>query len=320
MKEAAIAQTCLHAGWSAELRECIGGPTPKACLEGLTETQRTAYREALSRWSDEFPEEERDGQPTDDDHVVFVDCGTAVGDASQYAPVLVQKGEPRELAVALRRQHLLALCEDWRNDVRTCFDQMKQPERCRALLEPDQRQELIDRLAEVDALMAKVGAAKAPACKKVVEMHYADAHWKGRLGALTPAEKKKLVGDARKAMVDACTAEKWNASVRSCIAVGGGDPCFIAAGMSVHTWGFPPSAMPIKTGIAECDAYADALRALARCNQIPRQAAQTMLDAYQQTAAGMANLTGASRTAAANSCKQADSAIRQSAQSLGCTI
>jgi hypothetical protein len=321
MKEAAIAQACLHDQWSAEIRACIGGtPAPKTCLAQLAQAQRVAYQAKLERWADDFPEEQLDEEATDEDQVAFIDCATAVGDASQYAPVLVQKGAERELAVALRRQQLLALCDDWTNEARKCFDQVKRPEQCRGLLEPDQQQDLVDRLAEVDVVMAKVAGTKPPTCKRVVELHYADAQWKGKLDALKPGEKKKIVIESRKRMREACTAEKWTDSVRSCIAVGGGSPCFLAAGMSVHAWGFPPSAVPLKTGIPECDAYADTLRALAGCNQIPRQAAQAMLDAYQQTAPVMANLPANQRTAAASSCKQADSAIRQSAQSLGCTI
>jgi hypothetical protein len=320
MKEAAIAQTCLHEQWPADVRACIGGPAPKGCLVKLAEAQRVAYHAKLASWADEFPDEQLDEEPTDEDHLAFIDCSTAVGDASQYAPVLAQKGEERELAVALRRQHLLALCEDWSTEARECFDQIKQPARCRALLEPDQQRVLIDRLADVEDVMARIGGTKAPTCKRVVVLHYADARWKGKLDAIKAGEKKKIVIESRKRMLEACTAEKWTGSVRSCITVGGGDPCFIAAGMTAHAWGFPPSAIPIKTGIPECDAYADALRALASCNQIPRQAAQAMLDAYQQSAPAMANLPANQRTAAASSCKQADSAIRQSAQSLGCTI
>jgi hypothetical protein len=319
MKEAAIAQTCLHEQWPGDVRACIGGPAPKGCLAKLAEPQRVAYHAKLASWAEEFPEELLDEEPTDE-HLAFIDCSMAVGDASQYAPVLVQKGEERELAVALRRQHLLALCEDWSNEARTCFDQIKQPARCRALLEPDQQRDLIDRLADVEDLMSRIAGTKAPTCKRVVEVHYADARWKGKLDAIKAGEKKKIVIESRKRMALACAAEKWTGSVRSCIAVGGGDPCFIAAGMTAHAWGFPPSAIPIKTGIPECDAYADALRALATCNQIPRQAAQAMLDAYQQSAPVMANLPANQRTATASSCKQADSAIRQSAQSLGCTI
>jgi hypothetical protein len=320
MKEAAIAQACLHDAWPAAVLACIGGTAlPKACLAQLAEPQRVAYHAKLGHWADDFPDEQLD-EESPDDEVKFVDCATAVGDASQYAPVLAQKGEERELAVALRRRHLLALCEDWSTEARRCFDEVKKPESCRVLLEPDQQQDLIDRLGDVEVLMSKIGAAKTPACKRVVEVHYADARWKGKLDAMKPGEKKKIVIESRKRMLEACVADKWTGGVRSCITVGGGDACFIAAGMSVQTWGFPPSAIPIKTGIPACDAYADALRALAGCNQIPRQAAQTMLDAYQQTAAAMANMTGATRTAAASSCKQADSAIRQSAQSLGCTI
>ena len=324
MKEEAIAKSCLHDKWSAEIVDCIGGTANAyACLDKLEQAQRAALRERLERWNDAFPDEvldDAEDKVVDEDHLDYVDCAKAVGDPSQYAPVVTLKGEERDLSRALRKNHILALCEDWSTEARRCFEQQTAPERCRTLLEPDQKQALFDRIAEVDALMAKIAAAKAPACKKVVEVHYADAHWKGKLGAMKPGEKKKIIVESRKKMGESCTTDKWNASVRGCIVLGGGDACFVAAGMSAYTWGFPPTGIAIKTGIPECDAYADALRALVSCTQIPRQAAQTMLDAYQQTASALANLPAAQRTAAANSCQQADSAIRQSARSLGCTI
>jgi hypothetical protein len=315
MKEEAIAKACLHDKWPAEVLACVGGANAKSCLDKLTPAQRKSYRARIARWNDEFPDEELDDE-TMENLVDFVDCGNAIGDASQYVPVLTLKGEERELAIAMRRKRLLALCEDWSTEARRCFQDVKQPERCRTQLEPDQKRALVDRLAEVDALMAKIAATKPPVCKKLVDAHYADARWKGKLEALKPAERKKVIAASRTAMVKACTDEKWSVTVRSCVAADAGNGCFVTHG----AWGFPPNAIPIKTGIPECDLYGDVLRALVQCNQIPKPAVQAMLDAYQQTAAGYANMSAAERTTAARSCSQADSAIRQSARSLGCTI
>jgi hypothetical protein len=322
MKEAAIAKACLHDKWSPAVLDCIGETADsKPCLDQLTPPQREAYHERLMRWTDSFPDEVAvEDTPVDLPQPLFVDCGKAVGDASQYPPVVTLKGEERDLARALRRNHLLVLCEDWSTEARQCFEQLKAPDRCRALLEPDQRQDLVDRIAEVDALMAKVTAAKAPPCKKVVDVHYADARWKGKLDVLSPPEKKRIVIESRKKMMGTCISDKWIPSVRSCIVLGGGDACLVAGGIGAYAWGFPPTAVAIKSGIPECDAYGDALRALMACNQIPRPAIQQMLDAHQQTAPTLANMPALQRTAAANSCKQADSGIRQSARSLGCTI
>ncbi|MDQ3336312.1 MAG: hypothetical protein M4D80_14180 [Myxococcota bacterium] len=316
MKEEAIAKACLHDKWPAEVLDCVGStPNAKTCLDKLASAQRKAYRERIARWNDAFPEEVLDDE-TLENLVDFVDCANAVGDPSQYAPVLTLEGEDRELAITMRRTRLLVLCEDWSTDARRCFQDVKQPERCRTLLEPDQKRDVIDRIAEVDAVMAKVAATKPPTCKKLVEVHYADARWKGKLEALPPADKKKVIAESRTAMVKACTDERWSGTLRSCIAADGGGACFAKAG----SWGVPPSAIAVKTGIPDCDAYGDALRALTTCNQIPRQAVQAMLDAYQQMAPSYANSSAAERTAAAKICSQADSAIRQSARSLGCTI
>ena len=325
MKEVAIAKACLHDKWSTEIVDCVGSTTnTKGCLDKLDSKQRAAYRERLARWNDTFPDEALDEEAVDEDHLDFVACAKAVGDASQYAPVLTLGGEDRELATALRRHHILALCEDWSMEARRCFEQLKAPERCRTLLEPDQKQDLVDRLAEVDVLMAKVAVvAKKPAsfaCKQVVGFHYADARWKGKLDAMKPPERRKLIAESRALMLKACTDDRWRASLRSCLVAQGGEQCFVAAGIGALTWGFPASAIPIKTGIPECDAYGDALRALASCTAIPNGAAQTMLDGFQRIAPTYANMGAAERTAAAKSCAQSDAAIRQSARSLGCTI
>lgn len=335
MKEEAIAKACLHDHWSREVLECVGNTTkPKPCLDKLGPIQKGAYRKRLASWNESFPLEplDDDAPDVDEDHLDYVDCADAVGDVSSYAPVLGLKGTDREIAVTMRRQHVLALCEDWSKEARTCFEQAKAwasgattaIARCRVVLEPDQEQELADRLADVDALMRKIELlGKKPGafeCKKVVEAHYADARWVGKLGAMKPGDRKKTIAASRAAMTRACNDEKWNASFRGCLVAQGGEACFTASGITPMTWGFPPSVLPIKTGIAECDAYGDALRALINCTAIPRQAAQTMLDGYLQVVPYYLNISAAERGQAAKSCAQADSAIRQSARSLGCTI
>lgn len=322
MKEEAIAKACLHDKWSQDVIDCAGStPSAKRCLARLDAKQRSALAMRLGDWNEEFPDETFDDPRLDEDFVDFVDCTKAIGDASRYAPVLTQTGEARELAVAMRRHQLLALCEGWLTEHRLCFErEQDDPDGCRMVLPPAWRQAIVDRLAEVDAVMAKVAATKPPTCQRVVAFHYADARWKDKLAAMKAAARKKIIAESRARMRKACTDESWTASLRSCIVAQGGDHCFHAASITPATWGFPASGIPVKTGIPECDAYGDALRALASCKQIPRQAVQTMLDQYQEAVPTFAIMSAAQRTAAARSCTHADAAIRQSARSLGCTI
>lgn len=318
-KEATIANACLHGKWSREVIDCIGSSaTPRDCLANLTPAQSTAYRKQLVAWLDEYPDEE-----LEDDHEelaeTFIDCKQGIGDVSQYAPAITASGSRRELAVSLRRHHVLELCEEWDEEVKQCFVAGKSPAACRTLLERDQEQAVVDALVEVDTLLARVDARKGPAtCDRVVKTHYADARWKGVLAKVKPAERARVIAESRKRMRAACNSEAWSEPVRACIVAAGGDACFHASGIAA--WGFPPSVVPIKTGIPECDAYGDALRALVKCTAIPRRAAQSMLDGFQRAAPGYASMTGAQRTMAASNCKHSDAAIRQSAKSLGCTI
>lgn len=321
IKEATIANACLHDKWPREVIDCVGSSvSPRGCLAKLTPAQSGAYRKQLVAWLDAYPDEELeddaiDAAIADDD----IECKQGIGDVLQYAPGVTATGKQRELAISLRRYHVLALCEDWEEMVKQCFVDGKSAAACRMLLDPDQERDVADKLAEVDAILARVAARKGPAsCDLAVKTHYADARWKGVLANAKPAERMRVIAKSRKLMRAACTADAWSENLRACIIAAGGDACFHATGTA--PWGFPPSAIPIKTGIAECDSYGDALRALVKCNAIPRQAAQSMLDSFQRAAAAYANMTGAQRTAAASSCRHSDAAIRRSATSLGCTI
>jgi hypothetical protein len=322
MKEEAIAKACLFDHWPGEVLECVGSNTqPRTCLDKLGVEQRGAYRKKMAVWNESFPDEALDEvAPVDEDKADFIECSDGIGDVSQYAPVLILKGPDRELALSMRRNAVLALCEDWSTEVRRCFERKEASGRCRGMLEPDQEQDLVDRLADIDTVMARIALAGKTDCKKVVDVHYADARWQGKLVTFKPQDKKKVIARSRAAMVKACADDKWSESLRGCIVAQGGDACFVASGITVATWGFPPSGLPIKSGIAECDAYADTLRALLTCTAIPRQAAQTMLDGHQQTVPRYLNMKPAERTEAAKSCAASDSAIHQSAKNLGCAI
>jgi hypothetical protein len=206
----------------------------------------------------------------------------------------------------MRRHAVLAQCDNWSTKLRACVAK-DGPAKCAV--------DLARPLAQIDVIMRKVDGVKAT-CADAVKAHYADTSWTGKVPAMKPRELKRVMADSRARMTKACTDDKWSEPVRACIVVHGGDACFVGIG----AWGFPALGIAIKTGIADCDSYSDTLYALLTCTAIPHQAVEQMLTSYQQTVPAFANMTAAQKAAAANACKASDSAIRQSATSLGCTI
>lgn len=198
MKEAAIARACLHDKWPREVVDCVGSSVhPKPCLEKLADEQRAAYAKKLLAWVDAYPDEKLDLDAPPEPEEIDVACADGVGDVAQYTPAITSSR--RALAIALRKQRVLELCEDWEMSVRACFQAGKPPAMCRRLLDPDQEQELADKLDEVDALLAK--AVKAPPCSAL------------------KAKKR-------------CVDEKWSDDLRACLGAGGGDACFEATGVT----------------------------------------------------------------------------------------
>jgi hypothetical protein len=314
MKEEAIARACFHDHWTQAVIDCVGTDAkPAACLDKLEEDQNLAYREKLRSWNDEFPDEKLD-LPDEPEPEKPLECAFVIGDLAQYVK-LALKSADRELAIAMRRSVLLPLCDDWSAEARKCFATQVMPSNCATKLEPDQATELHDKMLDIDHLFDRIATAGAQTCDKVVKVHYADDKWK-----LKSKDRKRLITESRARMVKACADEQWSEALRGCIVIEDSDRCWLAAGITTGTWGYPASGIPIKTGVAECDAYGDTLRALAACTQIPKQAAQTMLDNFKVMADGLTNIGAGKRIEAANSCKASEKAIRQSASSLGCTI
>nr|MBA3817323.1 hypothetical protein [Deltaproteobacteria bacterium] len=330
MKEAAIAKACLHGQWSADVLACIGSArTARECLTTLTPAQRELLQRQLAAWNDAYPDELLEDAGEDDDVDVadlsYVDCAQGVGDVATYAPPLTVTGDDKELATALRRAAITILCDGWATDVRRCFQDGEPLATCRGQLAPDQEQALASKLADVAGLTARAAALrKQPAkltCPRVAATHYGDGAWRGKLDAIKGAERRKLIADSRAKLAKACTADAWSPNLRACLVAGGGEACFAAISPALaRAWGYPAGGLVVKTGIPECDSYGDALRALAQCPQVPRAAAQSLLDSYQQTAASFASTPIADRPARAAACKLGDVAIRQSASGLGCTI
>jgi hypothetical protein len=336
-KEAAIARTCKLERWPADVLRCVGEqPRARPCLDRLTEDQRTAYHDALVAWNDSYPEEEleeTDGGGVDGliggDH--YIDCSDAIADAAGFAPAVTLTGDSRDYVLELRKAALLELCEDWDMARRACFHDValvggasSAPEidRCRARLEPAHARAVTDRLAAIDALGAKIAGLKKTAashdCKKVVAAHYADAAWKGKLDAVKGAERTRAIAESRAKMAKACTEDRWPANMRACIVAGGAEACFTA--VSSSSWGFPAIGVIVKTGIPECDAYAETMKAVDACTAMPQSQRDTVKRSWGYLSASWTNATPDRRVAIAASCKAVDEAVRRAVSSAGCKI
>jgi hypothetical protein len=333
-KEAAIAHTCKLERWPAELLRCVGEkPEARPCLEKLSEAQRTAYDQALVAWNEVYPDEtiEETSDTGADLGIMdrYVDCSEAIQDVSGFTPAVTLTGGDRDYVLELRKAALLTLCEDWEYDKRICFRDVANGggatspaaiDACRAQLDPVHAKAVTDKLAELDKLGAKVAALKKTAashdCKKVVATHYADAEWKGKMEATKGAERTKAIAESRAKMTKACTDEKWPPSTRACIVAGGGETCY--SSVSSSSWGFPAVGVFVKSGIPECDAYGETIKAADACTAIPQSQRDAIKRSWGYLSASWANTPPDRRAATAASCKQVDDAIKRAIASAGC--
>ena len=103
-----------------------------------------------------------------------VDCIKASAPSQHLTPRLAQTGTDLTFAIAIRADAVEMACDDWSNAIRSCFaDAVPSTiDSCRKALQPDQAKLLTDKLAESDALLAKIAtlAKKAGAadCTKAM--------------------------------------------------------------------------------------------------------------------------------------------------------
>lgn len=341
-KEAAIASVCRFDSWSQQILDCIGGEhEPKKCLDKLSTAQRAALDTKLTAWSETYDGETWD--TAEDERVANeppeIGCSAIITNAnvSALAPPLGLLGEERDFAATARRVSVTAACEAWPHPIRACVHDGLPLATCRARLETGAEQALAGKLWVIDSLMTKIAAAKKkPAttyeCKAVVAAHYSDNAWRGKAEvpknpqatraeiAKQATDRKQMIADSRKAMLDACTSEAWNATLRACELVDVDDLCAKGSGRPSR-WGFPAVGVIARTGIAECDSYGQSLQALLACNKVPTQAKDSIKQGYDAMREGLiSTATNAeSKRLAATQCKQADDALRQASAALGCT-
>jgi hypothetical protein len=136
--------------------------------------------------------------------------------------------------------------------------------------------------------------------------------------AVKGAERTKAIAESRAKMTKACTDEKWAPNMRACIIAGGGDTCFTSG--STALWGFPAAGVFVKSGIPECDAYAQTIKAVDACIAMPQSQRDAIKRSWGYLSASWANVSADRKSAVAQSCKQVDEAIRRTVTNAGCKI
>jgi hypothetical protein len=320
-KERTIEKACRDDKWPQPVIDCVASTAyPQTCLDKLDAKQTTAYTERLQTWSDEY------GDPDAAPSLQTASCDDLLRDTSHYPPALDDKATERDWQAKARSEFLAEECEHtWPERMKECIEgatnDRAEIEACFASqLDADARDATTKALSDIAGLATKLAAAKKkPAsitCKKVVAAHYADALWKQKLDGYKPDDRKRMIAASRTVMTNACTADKWDDTVRACIVLRGGDVCLDAK--NKRKWGYPATGAVTAVGIAECDEYAAAVAKLTACNMLPQVSRDSIVRSQQQMLAEIARVPAAERAKMGSSCKAGMEAIAMSLSSAGC--
>lgn len=311
-KEKAIAQSCRSERWSVRVVACVAGtPVPTDCLKQLTAEQKQRYDERIGEWSRQFaPDESVDVPPPPP-----ASCDDAVYSSEYFDPPIDDTSPEQEWELAARKRALLAACnqDGWSDETKACFRDASSASAVSACSVPPNVQARVLALRGLaDAIAALRKTPKKLDCAKVVEHHYGDATWRGKLTDKKPAERKKLIADSRKLMLEACKTEGWNESMRACVIADGDDEsCF-----GTQHWDYPYAAT---TTVPECVEYAAAVADLELCSTVPqatKDALRSAAKTFSQLPPG--SVSADTRSTFATSCKAATDAVRQMKSSFGC--
>jgi hypothetical protein len=325
-REAAIANACTTDKWDAAVVACVASEKkPQPCLAKLSEKQRVSYSDKLEAWQGQYGGSEYGGAndgADDPPPPPEVACDEVLATTDRWFPLSAAKGPDVELAKAMRTSALNGLCDGdgWDQEVLECIQVANDsgrtdPTTC--VIDATQRAHVTAKLADIDALVAKLDGArkKKPDCKKAVTAHYADATWKGKLDYIKGKDRTKMITDSRTTMTKACTSEKWDDTTRACLVVGGGNDCFVPA---TKRWGFPAQGVIVATGIPECDAWGAEVGKLLACDKLPQASRDAVQQAYEQANQMWANVAQDQRAAMADACKSVTDAVKQLRTSTGC--
>jgi hypothetical protein len=312
-----IAKSCTETKWSRSMLDCLGSAAKQDlgnCIAKLTEAQQVAWIDMQSSWYGGG----MGGMPLppgqQPDPVAVVDCNSAIGDAARFPPAIGVADANRSLAISLRAWSLNQACVTWAYDKRACLTNATTTEEVGPCLADDK--DVATRIAATDALVKKVAAKRAHGneitCAAVVSLHYGDTAFKAH-----QITDKKVIADARDRMLNACTDESWSDDLRACVAVDGGDACFIAAGVP-PLWGYPPGGgLPI-TGVPECDAYGAATARFMVCPSAPQETRDAYKQQFEQYAYAIKSMKQNQKVQYAEACRMQEDSLNEISMQLGC--
>ncbi len=332
-KEATIASACLTGAWPQAVLDCIAtDPRPRSCLTKLDASQLDLLARKIESWV-----EVSDGEALDFTRPKqpLISCVEGVGDVAFYRPFPQGPGDNADFIDAIRRSLLVERCEvGWPEQAKHCFATSRMPDDCRRLLPPREQKGVTADLDRIGVMMVRVLVFEAqPAmvtCAKVVGAHYSNARWQAKLPlASTPArtlarrtaDRKYVIAESRRLMLEACKREQWSLPVRACYFANDIELCERAVGQRMR-WTFPAKGVVPRTGIPDCDTFLAVAAAYATCPKVPATSRQAIQRTVSSAQPGWATALTNPRTkqAAATGCKQAVQALRQSAKRYGCTI
>lgn len=311
-KEKAIAESCKVERWSIPVVACVAGTAyPQDCLKQLNAEQKQRYDERIGAWNRQFAPDESVDVP----QPAPASCADATYNGEYFDPLIDDTTPEQEWELATRKRALLAFCtrDSWSEETRNCLrDAQSAADVNSCSIDPAviARVSVIRDVAKSIEVLRKT--PKKLDCAKVVDHHYGDAAWKGRLADKKPAERKKLIAESRKQMLDACKAEAWNDVTRACVlADGDDDACFGA-----QRWDYPYVA---STQIPECSDYVTLVNDLQNCTSLPQATKDALRDAMKSfTQLPSTSASPDLRAALVNGCKAGADAIRQMKSGFGC--
>jgi hypothetical protein len=289
-------------------------PTVQNCVDELPPQMHARYATAMEKYGTSVD----DDVPPEEDAVTCDDAFAATS-IDAWPPSVSIEAE-RLLATKLRGASLRKLCKDqnWELVAKQCLADTPASgiDACLAKLGDARRDEVTLAIYQADKLRAKIVKAQAKptnvTCEKAVAAHYGNAKWTGKAPELKGADRTKAIAASKKKMLASC--KSWSIDARACVVADDGDACYALAGTS--SWGYPAQEKTSKltrSGIAECDDYADAVEKLASCDALPEDTRQALFEAFEQAATAWATLPADALAAAKAGCKAAADATRQAA-------
>jgi hypothetical protein len=229
----AIALTCSQFEWSDAVRTCVTtNAEPTTCLEDLSGHQRNALMGVLESATEA---------------AAPASCDLAIWKIDDWPPALRDDAPERSWLDGARIEVAIHDCKQgWPQELITCLTEAYEKDKtldCLAYRMDDAaREALTKKLRALEKVAEKIGKAKSsPAkvdCTNVVDVHYRDAKWKGRLPGVKADERKRLIEKSRELLLETCE-RTYSEDERACVVVTGElvPPCFDDHHASL--WGYP---------------------------------------------------------------------------------